>query len=495
MARTSDVKRKDFITMYWNIVNYSCCWQKRGDSIMSPEFHVESNEKTSWNIFLYPRGENERVISFALYGSCTAVSDSMRIEREFAILAEDGSILLTNTSKREMVPINVFRASSNILTEGVTKREAFLSQDTLRIRCKIWRTDRKVVKPVAFFARTILSKETRRFVLNIERFSLLKSDIKYNLITGRESEADVTTFDIGVNGEDKIIILIKYSDKEVKYLSFQSFISDTNDSKIDCGKCENRPNEFMDIPYSLPFTFRYMMDNKNLYLKDDVLFLFCEYSWCNGYVFDGIDRIDLGITSPVVSNRIIRKPCKSNTVSEQSESLVHLKEDFQSLYAEGILSDVKIQTATQIFPTHKNILSARSRVFRKRFVTNMEENQECVDVPYSAEIVGRMLLYAYTDSLEGLEWESALEMYSLAKVYEMDSLLTKCCSFLKLNLFPNNLCEVLVLAEKYADCDLKKAAQEYVLKHEDVFGSEEWAEFTKNYTTLAAETMLLKWKK
>ncbi|GFQ99379.1 tdpoz3 [Trichonephila clavata] len=156
--------------------------------------------------------------------------------------------------------------------------------------------------------------------------------------------------------------------------------------------------------------------------------------------------------------------------------MVDLKEDFERLYNESILSDVKLRTTTQTFHTHKVILSARSSVLRAMFSTDMKEKiQEYVDVPdLENDTVRRMLQYVYTNSLEGLQWESALKLYVAAAKYEIVTLKNRCSSFLKCNLCPNNLCDVLVLADKHGDGDLKKSAQICALEHKhDVFNSDE----------------------
>ncbi|GFQ83385.1 tdpoz3 [Trichonephila clavata] len=130
--------------------------------------------------------------------------------------------------------------------------------------------------------------------------------------------------------------------------------------------------------------------------------------------------------------------------------------------------------------------------------TDMKEKiQECVDVSdLEDDTVRRMLLYVYTDALEDLQGESALKLYAAADKYEIVTLKSKCGSFLQCNLCPNNLCEVLVLADMHGDADLKEAAQNYILRHEqEIFRSEKWAEFIKKNATLAAETMLLLWKR
>ncbi|GFR29110.1 tdpoz3 [Trichonephila clavata] len=92
--------------------------------------------------------------------------------------------------------------------------------------------------------------------------------------------------------------------------------------------------------------------------------------------------------------------CISNSVVGEMYKADDLKEDFETLYAEGILSDVKLRTANFTFQAHKNILSVRSPVFRAMFTTEMKEKtQECIDIPdLEDDTLHKMLLYVYTNS-------------------------------------------------------------------------------------------------
>ncbi|GFV49893.1 speckle-type POZ protein-like B [Trichonephila clavipes] len=240
------------------------------------------------------------------------------------------------------------------------------------------------------------------------------------------------------------------------------------------------------------------MLNQHLYLKNDVLSLYCECSWRDGSPSTGtIESIDFGISSPCIGDDVNTKSYTSPGEVSQLNNISDLKEDLRSLYDAGIFSDVKIRATTQTFHAHKTILSARSPVFRTMFMTDMKEKiQECVDVPdLEDDTVHRMLLYMYTNALEGLQWESASKLYVAADKYEIVRLKTKCRSFLKWHLDPNNLHDALILADMHADGDLKEAAQNFILTHEDLLRSDEWTEFTKNNSILAAETMLLVWKR
>ncbi|GFY56191.1 hypothetical protein TNIN_412341 [Trichonephila inaurata madagascariensis] len=147
-----------------------------------------------------------------------------------------------------------------------------------------------------------------------------------------------------------------------------------------------------------------------------------------------IKKIDLGITIASVYNQITSEPNASHTEVKELDKMVDLKEDFHCLYDESILTDVKLRTATQTFQAHKNILSARSPVFRAMFMTDMKEKiQESVDLPdLEDDTVRRMLLYMYTNALDGLQFKSALKLYAAADKYEITALKTSVLPFEKI---------------------------------------------------------------
>ncbi|GBM25612.1 hypothetical protein AVEN_27735-1 [Araneus ventricosus] len=89
--------------------------------------------------------------------------------------------------------------------------------------------------------------------------------------------------------------------------------------------------------------------------------------------------------------------------------------------------------------------------------------------------------------------QSAKDLYIASDKYDIVSLKKRCSSFIKKNLCPANVCEVIVLADMHQDKDLESAAHEFVLTYDkEVFVSDEWKLFMKNFSGLAAQVMYLK---
>ncbi|GFR19453.1 speckle-type POZ protein-like [Trichonephila clavata] len=495
MLRSSNVESEPWLTFFWNIQNFSYCWQKNDECIHTPSFKAGLTEKTTWKYALSPREGITKDIRYCMFGKCADGSRSIDVEIDLALLAEDGSILQTTPRERKIIRKDWVWASSKFVKRDEvmkTKRNRYLSRDTLRIRCRVWKVDGKTVTPATFYATTILRITTRYFHCDVERFGALQSNHDVIYVLSSESEDEKAILKVGVNREDKVTISINFFCKLMKFLVFQSFVVDTNDRKIDCGKSEILRDNFRNATCTVPFDKKYLMDNKNSYLKNDALSLFLECSWCDGFFCCGIERISFG------RRHIDNDLCLSNSNEDQMDSAADLKKDMGFLYTEGIFTDVKLCTPTTSFRAHKAILSARSPVFRAMFATDMKEKIEkrVYITDLEDDIIHKMLRYVYSNALEGVHWEKAFKLYPAADKYQIMALKRKCSALLKSSLCLNNVCEILSLADLHADEDLKKAVQDYAFTNEmDVFASNKWTDFMKNNVTLAAETMVLKWKR
>ncbi|GFY41896.1 hypothetical protein TNIN_53441 [Trichonephila inaurata madagascariensis] len=142
MAGNSMAESEPWFTFFWNIRNFSYCCQKTNECIESPKMQLQKINP-SWKLALFPRRELTEDIYLSIYGDCLDESESVNVKMELALLAEDDSVLKIN-------PINkrTFEKESNWVRELLLRREemlSFLSRDTLRIRCRLWRTDQRLL--------------------------------------------------------------------------------------------------------------------------------------------------------------------------------------------------------------------------------------------------------------------------------------------------------------------------------------------------------------
>ncbi|GBM65208.1 TD and POZ domain-containing protein 5 [Araneus ventricosus] len=480
-------------TSQWKIENVSqSWWLKEGERIQSPAFVADGLEGTKWSLWFFPNGEDgddEDFIGIYLHREkdCSG-PDIIEVNYHFAFLGKDDSVICEETTSDSFGKDEICRSSYFVERERIfiTEREAFLPEDALTVQCTIWNKEEKPIRSKHLYAKTVFNVNRRSLVWRIDKFSTRRFALRNKLNDG------LIDFDLVLNErlglEKEIVIIMNSFDKCTKYFSFQTSIVDSEGKKENCGMNEYFADDLKKGVLSCILNFpKTLMEDKSLYLPNDVLCLNCEFVFSTETVlFRQFQFFGSGITSTELKNEDVGKEKSGNTTI--------LSDDLKSMYNDGILSDTELRTSTQTFPAHRNILSARSPVFRRMFSNDMKEKSSGhVDIAdLEDDTVRRMLLYVYTDSLEDLQYESASKLYTAADKYDIFSLKCKCSSFLKDNLCPTKACDVLILADQHQDNDLKSTVQDYILDHEEVFSSQEWVHFMDINIKLAADIMYKK---
>ncbi|GFY40837.1 hypothetical protein TNIN_302611 [Trichonephila inaurata madagascariensis] len=309
-----DSKSDAWITTFWDIKHYIYAF----GSIDSPKFNMGSLENIWWSINFFPP-EYPGTPSLCSFPGDRNSLRRMQLELEIAFLEENGSVLLLR--ERKGIKLGNPSEEVNMETEAtdIMERGTIPLRETLRIRCRMWRTDGQEATPATFIARTILNVKRIDFRWDIERFSSIKSGQKVSYVLKPLSKFGKKTLIHIEEKKDKIMMSIEFRNATLDHLKLQSFIVDKNGSQKDCGEREVWPVGFDgDKEYvisTLPFTKKYLMDNKDLYLKNDSLSLHFNCSWLIGWFSYQFERMDYGIIipEPHVSNadmkRLIEMPC------------------------------------------------------------------------------------------------------------------------------------------------------------------------------------------
>ncbi|KAF8771503.1 TD and POZ domain-containing protein 4 [Argiope bruennichi] len=494
---TKDENRRAPFTYIWTIVN--CTDLSLHDKVESPVFTVELMEKTKWQLVVWK--DNDLIVCCIQREQEDDGPDSIQVEFELSLLAADGSPLIEKKKEKQFSRGRyfTFRWFAKLDDVFLGRREHFLPKDTLTIRCRMWRVGTEISKADIYFARTLMGMERWLFDWHIKKFSslqpgmyhvhLLESTFKGAppmMLTLYLNEDDGDNINIkvdrgmrikrhyGINGE---ISLLDNIGRPVHSIKVKRF-SDSSDQSV--------------FEFEQLFTLSKLMAAEESLLPDDVLSLRCEF------------EIDIGPVSSQIENYShfspsyleIATPESSNTAfssgDEDSAYCCPLKKALKYLYEEGSFSDITLQADSQSFPVHKNVLSARSPVFRAMFKSDMKEKTvESIDIPdLDADTLQLVLLYIYTDSVKNLQWESALDLYRAADMYELLALKEKCSDFLKSNLSISNACNILTLADLHDDDDLQKTVLGFIIEHDDeVLASEAWKIFKNENVKLAMESM------
>lgn len=149
---------------------------------------------------------------------------------------------------------------------------------------------------------------------------------------------------------------------------------------------------------------------------------------------------------------------------EQPTNQTSQSRDFEQLLDDETFSDVKfVFEHNKELRAHKNILSARSRVFAAMFKHGMKESNEnlvCIfDVDY--DVMREVLRYIYAEKVNGIK-PIAAELLIAADKYKLEGLKAMCENSLLVNLTLENVGKMLNLADRYRADALKKVALNYI---------------------------------
>lgn len=482
-------------TFLWKIENFSCAWHRKGENIESPTFVVSDLEMTSWRLILYPKEDsNDNYISYYLKRQENSKgSKFLEINYELSFLAEDDTLLQPSIASTATFTKGQWKGTRKFKTRDEVFNSKCLPQDILIAYCRIWISNKKCMGNVKMFANTIINVDKLSFVWSIENFCKMDTSQKnsYAIISAYgENMVTLELFLTGDCSDELINICIKSYNPMVRYFRFDSFLLDVTGNIINCGHLDFRVNDLLQDGKIVLAKKKDLVEKKNLYLPNDTLSLHFECDFPTKATSVGIVRIDHGIPYSKFKNEEAEENLK-----DPSDGLI---DALRSMYSEGLFCDMELRTPTKNFSVHKNILSARSPVFKAMFTNDMKEKtKKCVEITdVDANTLHRMLLYVYADIFENVCWESAYQLYVAADKYQILSLKNKCSTFLLTNLTINNVCEVLVLADMHQDNDLKDSVQDYILQNDKaIFRSSEWKDMMDTHTKLAAETMYLKYYK
>ncbi|GFR06501.1 TD and POZ domain-containing protein 3 [Trichonephila clavata] len=456
-------------------------------------------ENTKWYLTLFPAGEDMENNIACFLNRVDDGPESIEIEFVFEILRRDGSVLKKRSlTKQEFKKVASKGCSKFVKRKRVLQfeKDNFLPQNTLTARCRIRRYKNRSQERVQMFAKTVINIEKMSFIWDIKKFSSLKLEQRIPFVMNSSSKKVLMKLNLFLceerHNNEIIFIYFDSVNKKIKYFLFKAFLIDDGGNKINCNQrefwCEENEKNWM---FSLRWTKMDLLRKKDLFLKDDILSLNCECIFPRVISFEGIVSTKFEVIIPLSVPKV-------NIIGKQSDNARSLKEDFETLYTDGTLSDIKLCTKTKSFPVHAAVLCARSPVFKVMFSDDMKEKiKGSVDIiDLDDDTIRRMLLYMYTDRLEDLQWENALRLYEAADKYQILSLRKKCSAFLEDHLTTTNACDALVLADRHQDRYFKEAVQNYIIDHDRcAFCSEDWEILLENHSKLAAETMHKVWKK
>ncbi|CAL1292756.1 unnamed protein product [Larinioides sclopetarius] len=490
MERTAD-DRKAHFTYLWELEKVSN-WHL-SKAYRSSVFTIDSMENTKWQLTM------DLATIFIVFYIQRADEDdgpdSIEIDYEIALLGAGGFPLVKKIDRKQFEKSSYYTLQGFEKTEDVfyNKKEKFLPDGNLTVRCRMWRTGSRLSKTALCFVRFRKSVDRVSFVWKIKDFSTLRpKEKRIHFVNPPTKEAPrliLTFYLCEKRGKEFAFVEIDRSIETKCHAIFGKIsLLDANGRSVKSSKLEECVSESNETICLIKQCFKktdFLSDKESL-LPNDVLSLRCEFDIDVDPVCNQIESYkDFESSVPEVSEIHF-----DDEKVEKCMTSCALKNFFRSCYEDGILSDVCLQAGSEIFPVHRAMLSIRSPVFKNMFIKEKQKAGKCIEIPGISENTLRHLLsYIYTDTVPELKWSEVVDLYKVSDEYDLLDLREICSDFLKVNISSNDFCSILILADKYHDQSLQNVANNYVFIHSDeIFNSDDWKKFKISEARLAMET-------
>ncbi|CAL1298339.1 unnamed protein product [Larinioides sclopetarius] len=502
----AESKRKSF-SITWRIENCKFCEQIGDNGISSPSICIDTLENNScrlWLNLVWPLSE-ECMHVIIIRGKYCNLPVIIELDYHLSVFSDHSPSPLFEASSSHAFQKG-YRSPPFLVPKAKVferKEGELLPPDNITIQIKIWKKLGSLSEDGECMLTTEAQVERISFVGVVENFSDLTHENKKAIrIRSAFDKIPLSSMNIGLTCEGIIFIefFIPLSGTIIRLYKCVLYLLDSKGKEVKCGEGELtyrplRKENKGKIP--LQFSKANLIDLEKQYLQSDCLYLQCEIAFLTEYknkivktkyaanLIECAEQTNFGIQN------------NEEVMEEVNSFLSTVKDDLLTLLSTGLLFDTKLQTSTETFPAHKNILSARSPVFRAMFTNEKERTNDIVQIEdLDAETVRRFLLFLYSDNIEDLDFESAMHLYFAGDKYEVFGLKHKCSNFLEENLSSSNCCDVLMLAYRHGDFDLKKAAQECIAQHDkEILQSDQWKLLEETNTNLAFETFRIMYKK
>lgn len=204
------------------------------------------------------------------------------------------------------------------------------------------------------------------------------------------------------------------------------------------------------------------------------------------------DALQIVCEMDIPGNDIIRSGYSRKEASPPPPDTSHqLSHDLASLLEDDAFSDVSILCDGKAIRCHKNILGARSSVFRAMFHHDMKENKNgeviISDLEYCT--VADMVRYIYSGRVEDIKTKAAA-LLSAADKYDLKDLKSLSERSLVESLGVEQALDILILADLHKATHLRERAVQFFLSHKtEIFAQVDWKLKMKPYPDLLMEIL------
>ncbi|GBN99372.1 hypothetical protein AVEN_145478-1 [Araneus ventricosus] len=418
MTTPASSRAEECFNVYGKIKNFSFCCE----AIRSPAFSVSGCQYY------------KELDITSDYGACEVLSKAghrnrPNFEKRLSILTCDGSPEVSFSSDTLFSKDVIFGA----------RRNAFLPEDTLTVRFR---------SPTYFDRGELLicsqiKVERKYFLWTFQEFS------KYPHIVSISVENSELYGCIGLNLKsmcgnnptEQLSMEIARTGGERCYCVLKISMVDVDGKAVNEVRDEfvlEESNDQQTRGFPMMIKKRKLLACKNLLPPNDTLTLKCYFAISSGKVTDGTSDIsycensllkEAGETSAIsYCDKALFKEADELSMSCNKKidpgCVTELQTHLKSMLDDGTLFDVSLHIGSEVIRAHKNILSARSPVFRAMFTRDTTEamSNTVVIEDLDVETVRGLLLFMYTDTLHDDQWESMKKVYLASDKYEVLSL-------------------------------------------------------------------------
>lgn len=318
------------------------------------------------------------------------------------------------------------------------------------------------------YSRTGFKKTTCVHTWTIEDFSLRPEKAGNCIESPRFSPAGDTgstwsmelypNGETGHDGRQYVGLFLTSHANSVSRAQYQFWIANSSGSKVDSMATEFKdfiPNEGWGCKRFVERAV--LLDASRELLPGDVLTLGCEVT-----TYDSFSSSE---------------PSAVHGPTEGSR----LQDDFKQLFISKDFADAVISVEGKTFEVHKNVLSARSSVFRAMFRAEMTEsdaNQVEID-DFTPEVIHEMLTFIYTESAPNLRTVAG-ELLRAADKYDLKLLKRMSGEVLMSSISIETAADVCILGEMFDVTNLKTRAIDFINGHAaDVIQTDGWKKMVR----------------
>ena len=156
----------------------------------------------------------------------------------------------------------------------------------------------------------------------------------------------------------------------------------------------------------------------------------------------------------------------------------HLAESFRALWKKEVFTDFKLICEGKVYLCHKFVLASRSDIFEAMFShkdTSEALTGEAVIKDCTPQVLSNFLEFLYTDELKDMKCCNLCDLMLLADKYNIPSLKKVCEENLVLNINCSNVFERLQVATMVTAPELLETAAKFIASHRHkLYGTNEW---------------------